>query len=138
MSIIPQTDAERKAAPLCRGVLDYFPAALFAVAAHSLRSDRKHNPGNPDAPTWAREKSTDHLDCILRHMAERTSDPDYHLAAIAWRALAALQEHLESKGADPGAASRFPTEPSPESPSDELTYGQRLARETGQTGIKKW
>lgn len=108
--ILPQDDATRKAAPMCRGLLDYFPAALFAVAAHSLTSDRKHNPGSVADPHWARGKSTDHLDCIVRHMAERTSDPDYHLCAIAWRALALLQEHLEAKGAAPGAASVFTSE----------------------------
>lgn len=106
--VLPQDDASRKAAPMYRGLLGYFPAALFRVAAHSLRADQKHNPGSADGPTWAREKSRDHLDCVVRHLAELHEDPDYHLAAIAWRALAALQEYEESvHGAAPGASSRY-------------------------------
>ena len=37
------------------------------------------------------------------------TDPDYHLRAIAWRALAALQEHEERKGFIAGPASKFPS-----------------------------
>ena len=107
--VLPQDDSRRKLAPMARGFLDYFPAAMFAVAEHSKRSDMKHNPGStPESdPTWNRPKSSDHLDCILRHMAERHTDPAYHMRAIAWRAMAALQEYMEAhEGAAPGAASR--------------------------------
>jgi hypothetical protein len=122
VSTIPQGDAERKDAPMFRGLLGYFPWALFKVAAHSLRSDRKHNPGNPNAPTWAREKSADHPDCIVRHLTEAWGPPpadfvgtqldwtEYHLTAIAWRANALLQEFGEAnRGATPGISSKFPT-----------------------------
>lgn len=105
---LPQDDATRKEAPMYRGLLGYFPAALFRVAEHSQISDKKHNPGNPEGPTWARDKSSDHLDCIVRHLSEMHTDPDYHLRALAWRALAALQEHEERKGLAPGASARFP------------------------------
>ena len=111
VTVLPQEDARRKAAPMCRGLLDYFPAALFAVAEHAYRSDRKHNPDAPEGsdPHWARDKSSDHFDCIVRHLAERGTDPAYHLRATAWRALAALQEHMERvEGAAPGLASVFP------------------------------
>lgn len=121
MSTIPQGDAERKDAPMFRGLLGYFPWALFKVAAHSLRSDRKHNPGNPNAPTWAREKSTDHPDCIVRHLSEAYGPPppefvgtqldwtEYHLTAIAWRSNALLQEFGEAhRGATPGVSCKFP------------------------------
>lgn len=107
-AVLPQDDAERKDAPMYRGLLGYFPLALFRVAQHSLISDRKHNPGNPEGPTWARDKSSDHADCIVRHLTEMHTDPDYHLRALAWRSLALLQEHEERKGAAPGASSRFP------------------------------
>jgi hypothetical protein len=121
VSTIPQGDAERKDAPMFRGLLGYFPWALFKVAYHSLRSDRKHNPGNPNAPTWAREKSTDHPDCIVRHLTEAWGPPaegfegtqldwtEYHLTAIAWRANALLQEFGEAhRGATPGVSCKFP------------------------------
>lgn len=108
---IPQDDARRKAAPMFRGLLGYFPAALFAVAEHSMESDLKHNPGNPEAPTWARGKSSDHPDCIVRHLIDAgqpgTPDRLYHLRALAWRSLAQLQEELEASGAKPGVSSRF-------------------------------
>lgn len=107
---IPQDDQVRKDAPMARGLLFYFPAALFDVAAHSLASDRKHNPGNTDGPHWARKKSPDHADCIVRHLidAGTTGTPDrkYHLRALAWRALALLQEECEAEGAAPGVSSR--------------------------------
>jgi hypothetical protein len=60
----------------------------------------KHNPGQP--LHWARGKSSDHADCIMRHLAERgTIDTDglSHSVKVAWRALALLQEELEAKGA---------------------------------------
>ena len=104
--VIPQGDRERKLAPMYRGLLGYFPAALYRVAEHSMASDRKHNPNTPEAeaPHWARQQSSDHADCIVRHLAEMHTNPDYHLKAIAWRALALLQEHEERKGAAMGAS----------------------------------
>lgn len=130
MAYIPQGDQERKDAPMFRGLLGYFPAALFEVAAHSLDSDRKHNGESTDGPTWARGKSADHEDAIIRHVidagprrskVERSGhggpppkgssardERRYHLRCIAWRALALLQEDCEADGAEPGVSSRFP------------------------------
>lgn len=94
---MPASSAERKGVPLCTGVLDYFPAALAAVAKLSKFGNDKHNPGQP--LHHARGKSTDHADCILRHLADRgIKDPDTglsHTVEVAWRALALLQEELE-------------------------------------------
>jgi len=90
------TSAERKKHPMCGGVLDYFPDALAEIASVSRRGNDKHNPGQP--LHWARGKSMDHADCILRHLMERgTVGPDgiRHSAELAWRALALLQEELE-------------------------------------------
>lgn len=92
------TSAHRKVMPMCRGVLDYFPDALAAVAEVSYVGNEKHNPGEP--LHWSREKSTDHADCILRHLATRgTRDADgvRHSAALAWRALALLQLEIEEE-----------------------------------------
>lgn len=114
-TFIPQDDKTRKEAPLYRGLLGYFPAALFAVARHSYLSDQKHNPGSTDGPTWARSKSSDHPDCIIRHLIDSgimlggpvpSDDQIYHLTAATWRNLALLQEALESRGAKPGVSSR--------------------------------
>lgn len=93
---LPKTSQERKAIPIATGVLDYFPLALAAVAQCSKVGNDQHNPGQP--LHWAKEKSTDHADCILRHLIERgTTDTDgvAHSAKVAWRALAMLQTELE-------------------------------------------
>lgn len=97
MAELPTDPAERKAIPLARGVLDYFPDALCAVAVVSKAGNDQHNPGQE--LHWAKEKSTDHADCILRHLIERgTVDADgmLHSAKMAWRALALLQTELEN------------------------------------------
>jgi hypothetical protein len=83
--------------PVTTGVLDYFPLAIKAVAEVSRIGNEQHNPGQP--LHWAREKSTDHADCLVRHLMDRgTTDSDgaRHTAKVAWRALALLQEELEN------------------------------------------
>jgi hypothetical protein len=99
--------AARKEFPMARGLLDYFPAALAAVARVSSIGNMKHNPG--EDMHHARGKSMDHADCIMRHLADRGTmdyvvigDTGYqvpHSAYVAWRALAMLQEELEAAGA---------------------------------------
>lgn len=109
--LLPTTSDARKRFPMARGLLDYFPDALAAVAEVSWIGNEKHNPGEPIH--WARGKSMDHDDCIIRHTVERggfeevriVKDPGdlgttyliRHSAARAWRALAALQEELEAE-----------------------------------------
>jgi hypothetical protein len=92
------TPAERKERPIATGVLDYFPLALLEVARASKAGQEQHNPGKPLA--WDKTKSTDHADCLVRHLLERgTIDTDgvSHSAKVAWRALALLQLELENK-----------------------------------------
>lgn len=87
---------ERKAIPITTGVLDYFPLAMIEVARCSKAGNDQHNPGQP--LHWAKEKSTDHADCLVRHLIDRgTIDTDgiLHSAKVAWRALALLQTELE-------------------------------------------
>jgi hypothetical protein len=108
---LPSDSAARKDIPLASGLLDYFPAALAAVAELSRVGNEKHNPGEP--LHWARAKSSDHADCIMRHLIERgaiDTDGMSHSVKIAWRALALLQEELEAQGAPPGRGARFPND----------------------------
>ena len=93
---LPSDAATRKAVPMVSGLLDYFPDALAEVAHVSKVGNEQHNPGQ--AMHWARNKSTDQADCILRHLVDRggtDSDGLLHSAKVAWRALALLQEELE-------------------------------------------
>ena len=92
--------AERKAMPITTGVLDYFPLAIAEVAVVSKTGNDQHNPGQP--LHWSKGKSTDHADCIARHLIDRGSrdtDGMRHSAKLAWRALAALQIELEAEAA---------------------------------------
>lgn len=100
MSVLPTDPQERKDTPITTGVLDYFPDALAEVARVSKAGNDQHNPGQP--LHWAKEKSTDHADCIVRHLIERgtrDSDGQRHSAKVAWRALAMLQTELEKERA---------------------------------------
>lgn len=99
---LPTGAAERKAIPIVRGCLDYFPASIAAVAELSRVGNEQHNPGEP--MHHARGKSTDHADCIVRHLMDRgTIDTDgiRHSTKVAWRALALLQEELEREAGAP-------------------------------------
>lgn len=96
-SSLPSDAAARKSIPMCTGLLDYFPDALSAVAACSKAGNDQHNPGQP--LHWARGKSTDQADCIVRHLMERgkiDTDGVRHSAKVAWRSLALLQLEIEA------------------------------------------
>ena len=105
---MPLGSADRKNVPIVSGVLDYFPAALAAVARLSKFGNDKHNPGEP--LHWSRGKSADHADCIGRHLVDRgIVDPETgmsHTVEIAWRALALLQLEEEARGAPVARGSR--------------------------------
>lgn len=95
---LPDDAKERKGFPVTTGVLDYFPDAIAAVAACSKAGNDQHNPGQP--LHWDRSKSTDHADCIGRHLIQRgtvDSDGIRHSAKLAWRALALLQTEIETE-----------------------------------------
>lgn len=89
---------ERKQRPIFSGVLKYFPDALAEVAFCSYIGNLQHNPGQP--LHWAKEKSTDEADALVRHLV----DPDVydtdgvrHRAKTAWRSLALLQREIEAE-----------------------------------------
>lgn len=95
---LPKEAQARKEVPIASGVLDYFPDAIAAVAACSWVGNEQHNPGEP--LHWAREKSTDQSDCLIRHFMERgklDTDGVRHSAKTAWRALALLQLEIENE-----------------------------------------
>jgi len=89
--------AQRKARPVYSGVLLYFPDALLEVAYTSYIGNEQHNPGQP--LHWAKEKSKDELDALIRHTLD-AGGPDkdgvLHDAKVAWRALANLQRRIDA------------------------------------------
>lgn len=108
--VLPTDSEGRKEIPIFSGVLNYFPLAIAAVARLSKGGNDKHNPGEPLG--WVRGKSMDHLDCIARHLIDvetlNEASGEYEDAqALAWRALAKLQELEEVRlGKPPSRGSR--------------------------------
>jgi len=102
-----KTPEERKAEPIYSGVLMYFPDALAAVSRVSKAGNDKHNPGEP--LHWARGKSTDQLDCVVRHLLSpeelQPESGEVDLAAAAWRVLAQLQLLEEKRNKEKGVKS---------------------------------
>lgn len=93
---LPDDASLRNEIPLAEGVLFYFPNALAEVAKVSRLGNEQHNPGQP--MHWARGKSTDHANKIMRHLVDagkRDGKGVRHSAYLAWRALALLQEEIE-------------------------------------------
>jgi len=87
--------ANRKNIPVYSGLLLYFPEALKMVSKVSLQGQKQHKLKKL---YWDRNKSKDHLDALTRHLIDADkidNDKLPHLAKVAWRALAALEEYLE-------------------------------------------
>lgn len=101
----PEGAGERKQIPVMTGVLDYFPLAIAEIARLSRQGNLQHKLEGP--LHWARGKSNDHADCLVRHLMERgvkDADGFSHTTKAAWRALALLQEELEREmGFEPAA-----------------------------------
>jgi len=71
------------------------------MAHCSWVGNEQHNPGEP--LHWAREKSGDHHDCIVRHLmqaGEVDDDGVRHIVKAAWRACAAAELELEAAAGD--------------------------------------
>ena len=137
MTQLSTDSKERKNTPMARGVLDYFPAALAAVARVSQSGNDKHNAGQD--LHHARGKSMDHADAIMRHLVDRgTNDVEDglpHSAKVAWRSLALLQEELEQTTGAP-----LPRGARKESPArnDETLNAQRpTSRKRGPLGVSR-
>lgn len=136
---------ERKDAPIMRGPLRYFPAAIAGVARVCKAGNDKHNPG--EEMHHARGKSSDHGDCIVRHLMdiqdilaliERNGEkfrPDVGAALLseasqlAWRALALSQDLHERFGGAPLApGARLPVSPPALDPSHGDPNAARYAK----------
>lgn len=93
---LPDDAAARKNLPIGTVIREYFPKAFAYLALVSKRGNDQHNPGQP--LHWAREKSTDHIDCIARHhidVGKKDGKGMRHSGGLLWRAAANLQLELE-------------------------------------------
>lgn len=120
MRTLPTDSDERKRIPLYSGCVAYFPAALAGVAGVSWLGNEKHNPGQP--LHHARGKSTDHADCVARHLMDlhdllaayergQGAEPADILAeasALCWRALALSQGLHERFGTPLAPGAKLP------------------------------
>ena len=96
---MPSTNRKQK--PVFSGVLKYFPDAIMEVARCSWAGNQQHHPDKP--LFWDREKSSDHLDALTRHLIQAGQIDDdgiRHSAKVAWRALANLQLEIEKSEQD--------------------------------------
>jgi hypothetical protein len=90
--------AQRKMMPVVSGVLDYFPDAIALLAYVSYMGNQKHNPG--EELHWERGKSDDHIDCVGRHLLQRSGvdqEGILEMGEMLWRAMASTQLFLEKK-----------------------------------------
>jgi hypothetical protein len=94
---LPVDPKERKTYPIATGFMRYFPDAIVAVSHVSWAGNEQHNPGQP--LHWARGKSSDEEDTMLRHFLQSgtiDTDGQRHSAKMVWRALAILQKEIEA------------------------------------------
>lgn len=97
-----ETPDDRKATPVFRGCIAYFPRALAEVSRVSAKGNAQHHPDKP--LHWDKAKSRDHADALMRHLMDSTvheldDDGQLHLGKVAWRALALLETYLEGRDA---------------------------------------
>jgi len=95
------TDEVRKATPI-DAIFKFWPDAMVALAQHIWKGNEKYNPEHPKIG-WIREKSSDHVGSMTRHLcydyvkASTREAKIKVMSAIAWRALAELQLLAEEK-----------------------------------------
>src|SRR3546814_11717009 len=99
----PEDSDARKEYPVYSGFLQYFPAAIAAIAHHSYKGNQKHNPGQP--LHHDRAKSGDEPDALTRHLMEDD------LVGMEWSEMSMRQKHLEATGAPQTQTAR--TTPAP-------------------------
>lgn len=112
MSIFPDDDKERKALPIFKMIVGYFPKAMREITRVCVANNQRFNPDREPADiSWARGKSPDQLGSAFRHMLERAVDGKkfetvsgtriYVLAEAAWRICAELELEIEREESTP-------------------------------------
>tara|TARA_R110001632_G_scaffold84674_1_gene186558 strand:- start:4313 stop:4771 length:459 start_codon:yes stop_codon:yes gene_type:complete len=84
--VLPTDAAERKTYPIYSGFIKNFPNAIAAVSHLSYKGSKQHHPDKP--VHWDKDKSSDELDALMRHMIDGEWDQ------VAWRAMGNLERKL--------------------------------------------
>ena len=100
--MIPKDARVRKTIRIHSGFVAYFPDAMAAVAQLSFIANEQHSPGTK--MHWAKDKSTDEMDALMRHTVDdvnpdtlnRDAEGALHAVKVAWRAMANLQRLADS------------------------------------------
>lgn len=92
MSTLPVDGKTRKEHPIGDGCIAYFPAAIAGVARHSFVAGAKYNNGGLTHNRW---QSTDHVNCIERHLMDMRDLQAAHARGIA--TVEVLQYNFETK-----------------------------------------
>jgi len=101
----PGTKGDLGKSPVFRGLLDYFPRAVEAVAEVSAIGARKYSwKGWESVPDGLNR----YTDALARHLTGLSIEGDFdkdtgalHRAQIAWNAMAALEIYLREAKANP-------------------------------------
>jgi hypothetical protein len=123
MPLLPTDAAERKKIPLWSGLMQYFPLTLIEVAKLSYIVNEQHNKG--EKLHWAREKSTDQEDTLLRHLMEKgtiDSDGIRHVVKCVWRCMAMSELELEAARKEQQTSQISPT-------ADKVTFRPRTSED---------
>jgi len=83
---LPTDAAERKTYPIYSGFIKNFPNAIAAVSHLSYKGSKQHHPDKP--VHWDKDKSSDELDALMRHMIDGEWDQ------VAWRAMGNLERKM--------------------------------------------
>jgi hypothetical protein len=98
---LPTDPAARKRLQLFTFMFGYFPDSWLAIVDVARAGNDQHNPGEP--LHWARGKSMDQMNAVFNHLFDygsgerKDTDGCYHLAKLAWRAMAQLQLDIEEE-----------------------------------------
>jgi hypothetical protein len=98
---LPEDPKLREQFPLYDYMHGYFPDAYLEEVRVSWVGNEQHNPG--ERMHWARDKSSDHMNKAMRHIAsygsgeKKDTDNTYHLAKAIWRLKARLQLDIEAE-----------------------------------------
>ena len=95
------SDVDERKSVFIYSAFEFFPHSFQELGKVIGAGQAQHISGETESPVWDREKSNQHMQSLARHLADYASgekmddDGTYHLAKIAFRCLAQLQQDIE-------------------------------------------